>query len=355
MSDALIKQTINIGEHRIDYICGPGAIEGYGFPGNDPVFISKVIDELFPEKIERIERTRRIVMDDGESIKSLGKYEEVCEILMKKNIGRDNILSYVGGGTLGDLIGFVASTFKRGTGLIAYPTTFLSQIDSSIGGKNGINLNNAKNMLGSFRNPDTIIADTEFIMGNSSLILDGLPEAIKHGFSLDYEIINILEKTDPEELISGAKLPEFIIRNALAKAEICNLDPEETGTYRFKLNFGHTVAHGLEAATENKISHGMAVLYGMQVEMLMAEIMGKIDSTLREKLNNIMKKYEMNLPGIGETTLDDAWKYIENDKKIRNKMLQLPMITGNGKSEIISIEISKLKDIYMKTVENMFH
>lgn len=347
-----MKIRMKIGNHFTTYICGPGAIEQWkGKPG-DRIIVSHIIDELFPEKVEQIDETMRIIVDDGERVKSVESYSELCGKLMNLGMGRDNTLWYLGGGTTGDLTGFVASTFKRGTGFSAMPTTFLSQIDSAIGGKNGININNTKNMVGTFRNPDVIIADTEFIQGNASLILDGLPEAIKHGFALNRDIITFLEAFEPEALISGEKLPEFIVMNARAKGDICSQDPEEKGETRFILNFGHTVGHGIEAATHNAISHGTAVLMGMRIEMLMAgEIDGKIDGDPLAELEHIIEKYSLKMPEIKRDILEDAWTYMVRDKKILSGNVHIPMMEKTGNVRVRQMEIGTLKSVYWQIMD----
>ncbi len=342
---------MKIGNHLTTYVCGPGAMEQWKGETGDVVIVSNIIDELFPEKVEKIERTMHIIVNDGESAKSMESYNDLCTKLMELGMGRDNTLWYLGGGTIGDLTGFVASTFKRGVGFSAIPTTFLSQIDSAIGGKNGINISSTKNMVGTFRNPDIILSDTEFIQGNASIIMDGLPEAIKHGFALNNNIIEFLEQTEPEKIISGEKLPEFIMMNAMAKGEICNMDPEERGETRFLLNFGHTVGHGIEAATHNAISHGTAVLMGMRMEMLVAsEIEGPIAGDPLAKLDHIVEKYNLKIPKLKQNILEDAWTYMARDKKILRGEIHIPVIERSGNIRIRKIELDTLKPIYWKVL-----
>ncbi len=354
MEQKLLKNRMEINGHVTTYICGPNAMKEWNGNRGDRVIISHLIDELFPEKMEKIDRSMQILFDDGESAKSLENYGDLCVKLMESGVDRTNTLWYVGGGTLGDLAGFVASTFKRGMGYSAIPTTFLSQIDSSIGGKNGVNISGTKNMVGTFRNPETIIADTEFVEGNASLIMDGLPEAIKHGFALDPSILEFLEMNDPEKLISGARLPEFIMKNAVAKSRICSIDPEETGETRFLLNFGHTVAHGIEAASGNAISHGNAVLVGMQMEIMIAEeIEGHLDGNPYKRLENIVNKYELKVPIIKRKIFEDAWTYMERDKKIRNGEINVPLMGKDNSVRVKKMRISMLKPAYWKTIDLM--
>ncbi len=290
-------------------------------------------------KVLGLPKESTLIIDDGESAKSLESYGRVMSWLMENGAGRNSTLAYIGGGTVGDLAGFVASTFKRGMNLVAIPTTFLSMIDSSIGGKNGINLNGVKNMAGTFLNPSRIVADTSFIKDNTPLIMAGLPEAIKHGFIKDRWIIDKLDKNNFED---PGFLEEFIIHNARIKAEICSLDPYDTLGTRSLLNFGHTVGHWIESSSKNRINHGEAVMMGMFMESTVTSAMGLTENTVPEKIRLLGEK--LGIPTkIPDSIIVTDLTHMEYDKKINGDDIYLPVVTSPGNSKIVRMKLKDLK------------
>ena len=346
MNAGIIKKSLSIGSDQVEYICGNGAIDEENYEG---IFIvSDVIMKLYPDKIGKLPEEKTILVGDGEQSKLIDNYEKVCRMLIERNVERGSYITYIGGGTVGDLVGFIASTYKRGMRLRAVPTTLLSQIDSSIGGKNGINFSGVKNAIGTFKNPERIIADTGFLMKNGQVLKDGMAEMIKHGFALDYAIIETLKENNIETIRNGNTLRDLILRNAEAKASVCNEDPFELGGKRYVLNFGHTVAHGVEAASRNWISHGSAVIYGMIFEMKIAELYGVAKYDGRKDMEEIMMKYGIEMPDVNETMLSESLQYIMNDKKIRGGAIGLPMAAEPGKVTVINMKLDVFRDLFLK-------
>ncbi len=346
MSGETVRKKLTIGYDETEYVCGKNAIEAENDEGT--FIVSETISNIYPEKIKRFSEGKIIFVEDGENSKRIDNYEEVCRILMEREVERNSYLTYIGGGTIGDLSGFIASTYKRGLRLKAIPTTLLSQIDSSIGGKNGINFSGVKNAIGTFRNPERIVADTDFLMKNDQIIREGMAEIIKHGFSMDYTIIETLLNNDMESVKNGDILRDLIVKNADIKASVCNQDPYELLGRRYVLNFGHTVAHGIEAISRNRITHGAAVIYGIMYEMKMSEIYGMMKYDGISIMNKLMKRYGVNKIAVSDEMLDGSLSYIMNDKKIRNGKISIPMATKPGITNMAELKIEVFKELFLK-------
>ena len=346
MSGEPVRKKLSIGHDETEYVCGKNAID---VEDDEGIFIvSENVRNMYPEKVRRFSEEKIILVEDGENSKRIDNYEKVCRMLIDSNVERNSCLTYIGGGTIGDLSGFIASTYKRGLRLKAIPTTLLSQIDSSIGGKNGINFSGVKNAIGTFRNPERIIADTDFLMKNDQLIREGMAEMIKHGFSLDYTIIDTLMNNDMESVKKGDVLRDLIMKNAKIKASVCNEDPYELLGRRYVLNFGHTVAHGLEAISENRVTHGSAVMYGMMFEMKMSELDGMMKYDGTGKMSDLMNRYGMKMPEVSDEMLEGSLKYIMNDKKIRNGKITIPMATEPGMTVMTDLKMEIFRELFLK-------
>ncbi len=200
-----------------------------------------------------------VVIPSGEQSKSMLSASDLCDRLIGLGIDRKGAIFSLGGGVIGDLAGFVASVFYRGIPVIQIPTTVVSQIDSSVGGKTGVNSHLGKNLIGSFHQPLLVIADTATLSSLPERIFrEGLAEAIKHGVIADATLLAML----PPE--SNQDLTPLIARNVAIKATIVEADEFETKGMRALLNFGHTIGHAVESvAGYGVLSHGEAVAIGM--------------------------------------------------------------------------------------------
>ncbi|MGP6207759.1 3-dehydroquinate synthase [Cuniculiplasma sp. SKW3] len=300
--------------------------------------VSGNVMNLYSEKFKNIDPSNIFAVEDGEASKSLHFYEKLIGQLASKNFERNNTIAYVGGGTIGDLAGFVSSTYKRGVNLIAVPTTILSMVDSSLGGKNGLNFNGIKNLLGTFKNPSEVIIDTSFISGNKKMLREALGEIVKHGLMLDNSINELLLSNDATSIWNDNQIEKLIMLNVDAKMSVCEKDPFETLGIRNVLNFGHTVGHAIEAVSLNRISHGYAVMLGMRIESEIARNLGYTEYNPLEIIDNITGKYEINMPKIDSKMLEESEKYIMNDKKISSGILRIPVPVEPGKHRIIDIK-----------------
>jgi 3-dehydroquinate synthase len=305
-------------------------------------FVSNVLKQKYKVKINAIS-SHKSFLKDGEASKS----EKYFNIVMKKLIGleieRDNSISYIGGGTLGDLIGYSASVYKRGMHLLGIPTTLLAQVDSSIGGKNAINFMNIKNSIGTFYNPDVVFDDVDFLTGSdSSLLRDGIAEAMKMALVRDSTFFNYLTSNDLNSVHNKVSLEKIISRSVKIKLDVVSEDFFDLKKIRYLLNFGHSIGHAIESYTENRISHGTAVANGMILESYLAYKSGYSEpfySTIRDAVS----AYGIPLLDFGSIETDKLISYIKNDKKVEGGKLNMVMLKSPGDAVIGEIEFQQLR------------
>jgi len=275
-----------------------------------------------------------ILINDGEQTKSFKYFEKYCRQLAQRGCNKDSTLIALGGGVTGDLCGFIASSLFRGIDYVQIPTSLLAMVDSSIGGKTGINIEEGKNLVGAFHHPKAVIIDPSLLQTLPHReINSGLGEIIKYGFIHHKSIIPIfvlflenncnLESTEIEELI-------YLSSNT--KANIVSKDSSEKDLRRI-LNFGHTVGHIIESYTNyNYISHGEAVVYGMMVALKLSNKFCKLNQKIVDNSINILK----NISGspIPKIPKDQFLTFLLRDKKVEDKKVNFILITEVGQSII---------------------
>ncbi len=264
----------------------------------------------------------------GEIAKSFKSYTEILEDLIEKNFSRKDLVIAVGGGVCGDLAGFVAASYMRGIDFVNVPTTILSQVDSSIGGKVGINACGKKNMVGAFHQPKVVFIDiTTHQTLDKRQISNGLAELIKHGLIFDKDLFNDLKT---ENIFKN--IDEYIYRSLLVKKQIVELDENESGL-RKCLNFGHTIGHAIESY------YGMdQYLHGESVAIGMVQITK--DAEIRNEIIKVLRKY--NLPTEVEYDKEKLYQLILHDKKAHDGKISLIILEEIGIFKIIEIEINKI-------------
>ncbi|MDX1680879.1 MAG: 3-dehydroquinate synthase, partial [Akkermansiaceae bacterium] len=202
----------------------------------------------------------------GEASKSLSQVEELCRELTREGHDRKSMVVALGGGVVGDLAGFVAAVFFRGIPFVQIPTTIVSQLDSSVGGKTGVNIAEGKNLVGAFHQPKLVLVDPDTLktLGEREY-REGFAEAIKHAAIRDGAMLADLARIDPDQREVPA---ELIARNIAIKARIVEEDEQETSGTRALLNFGHTIGHGIEASVPyGQLLHGEAIALGMRAAL----------------------------------------------------------------------------------------
>ncbi|BAB60481.1 3-dehydroquinate synthase [Thermoplasma volcanium GSS1] len=328
---------ITMNGDNISFIVGDNAInhlsEEAGKYDSIVIMISKTVEEMYANHIPDVgsfgNSVVKISLNDGESLKSLRNYQKIVKVLLERKVDRRSLLVYIGGGTVGDLAGFVASTYKRGVMMIAVPTTLLAQVDSSIGGKNGLDFSDVKNVIGTFYNPYMVIDDTVFLKNNSFIIREGMSEVIKYAIISGGDMYDTLNRCSIDNFDACAT--NIIKLSVKIKSEIVNRDFYDRTGIRSVLNLGHTIAHGIEGATKGSISHGKAVATGMLVEAHIGEKYGNTNHEVIEAIRDLMKRYgieELNLKEIGPGNI---LRYISNDKKIMEGYINMPVPSEIGK------------------------
>ncbi len=258
----------------------------------------------------------------------------------------------LGGGVTGDVAGFAASVFKRGVPLIQIPTTLLAQVDSAIGGKNGVDLKTGKNLAGTFYQPKLVLSDTDFLSTlDRRQINSGMAEVIKYGFISDSSLLNFLEVGREKIVKRSPKAMEFIVsRCSSIKARYVERDEFDTGEIRMALNFGHTFGHALEAAAGfRRYSHGEAVGWGMLCALRLSERLGILkDKNALTRLERLLRAYGLPLKARGI----DAGRLLSafgRDKKFVGGMNRVVLLEKPGRVKITrDVRLSFIKEVLKK-------
>ena len=278
--------------------------------------------------------TRIIQIKSSEKNKNLRTCEKIWNELSKKNADRKSLLINLGGGVITDLGGFAASTYKRGIDFINLPTTLLSQVDASVGGKTGIDLLGYKNQIGTFAFPKAVFINPDFLKTlNKREMISGFAEVIKHGLIADGKYWKAIKEIPG---IGGIQEigDDIIIRSIEIKNSIVSADPYEKGI-RKALNFGHTIGHAIESAalkTKKPLLHGEAIAIGMICEAYLSrKCCGLSSDALNEIVDFIKKVFHPKKISASEGTL---LKLMQQDKKNQNSELNFTLLSSIGKAEI---------------------
>ena len=269
--------------------------------------------------------------------------------LLQRKAGRDSVIVAMGGGVTGDLAGFVASTLFRGVPLVHFPTTLMAQVDSSIGGKVGVNSNHGKNLIGAFYQPEAIFIDISFLESLPSIeFANGMAEVIKYAITLDNELLNWLEN-DSEKILN--RDPEILIkiitRCVQLKSRVVQSDERESG-YRSILNFGHTIGHAIEKIDNYKTKHGFAVSAGMEAACKLSHKL--FDFPNGNQLHNLLQIYGLNKIGIKDYEFEQIWECILHDKKTRKKNPHFTLLNQSAKPELfVPVSKEELKNVLFQS------
>ena len=277
-----------------------------------------------------------VTVKQGEQSKNIDNYQLVMKTLIEHGFTRTDCLVSIGGGVVGDLGGFISSTYMRGIDFYNIPTTLLSQVDSSIGGKTAIDYNGIKNIIGSFYTPKCVLSDSNTLKTLDKRQLHaGLVEAIKMACTCSSSLFEIISKSKNLE----NDIDEIIFQSLQIKQKIVEEDLEEKGLRRV-LNFGHTLGHIIESASNYNLLHGECVGIGM---------LSFSSDKARKQIKKLLKKY--NLPTSYDLTLKDIENYLIHDKKKTGDYIWIVSVENIGSYELKKIKIDEL---YSKLKEE-FH
>ena len=274
-----------------------------------------------------------IILHDGESIKSIKEFERICLKMLSIGCDRYSSIITLGGGAVGDLSGFVASTYMRGIEYFQIPTTFLAMIDSSIGGKTAVNANEGKNIIGTIYQPKSVFIDPNFLNSlDKKEVNSGFGEMIKYGAIWDKNLFDQISVWLDNP--SSFPFEKAIIEAVKIKSDIVSKDEKEKGL-RTILNFGHTIGHAIESYYGfEKIKHGEAVALGMKCAGFISNRKRLLSLNAKNKLFNTLEK--LNLPNISDINKKEIVKKIKSDKKSKKGKVKFVLLSDIGKTKIVS-------------------
>lgn len=303
------------------------------------IITDKTVDALYGNEVTNILETNgfdvvKIAIEPGEISKSFLNLTSIYEKLIEFKIRRSDLIIALGGGVVGDLAGFVAATYLRGIDFIQIPTTLLAQVDSSVGGKVGVDLHLGKNLVGAFYHPKRVYIFSEFLNTLSDRVFsDGLAEVIKYGCIRDKEIFYMIEKVNDRKSLME-NIEGIIYKCCSIKSTIVENDEMDKGE-RMILNFGHTLGHAIEKYfCYSKYTHGEAVAIGMYKITKISEELGLTANGTADMIRNILEKYKLPFEWEGIEDESEILNAITNDKKNFNKDLNLILISKIGEAYI---------------------
>jgi shikimate kinase/3-dehydroquinate synthase len=311
--------------------------------GTATVISDENVFSLYGSKVEGILKdagfaVNSFIVPPGEETKSVDYAIKIYDFLVEHRAERDDIIIALGGGMVGDLAGFIAATFLRGMPWVQVPTSLVAMVDASVGGKVGVNHPNGKNLIGAFYQPNLVLADCQTLTTLPQRELtSGWAEVIKHGVILDEEFFQFLESNVSRlTKLEPKSLTRAIARSAAIKAQVVSQDEKEREGKRTILNYGHTIAHGLEAATQYKrFLHGEAVAIGMVGAARLSQRLGLLPSAAVERQQALLQKFGLptGFSGLGLTEITRA---MELDKKTKEKAIRWVLLQDIGKVVIRS-------------------
>jgi 3-dehydroquinate synthase len=339
---------VALGARSYDVVIGRGVIGSLGAhiealrPGAKAAIVTdEDVGERYLAVVEASLRHSAIpyrseVIPRGESSKSFSMFERVCEFLVKSGIERRDIVIALGGGVVGDLVGFAAACVRRGVDYVQVPTTLVAQVDSSVGGKTAINSAFGKNLIGAFHQPILVLADTDTLKSLPRRVrVNGYAEVVKYGLLGNADFFSWLEANWQQVLDIGPACDEAVAVSCGMKAEIVARDERETGE-RALLNLGHTFGHAVEAATgfSDRLFHGEAVGIGMALAFAFSARLGLISGqdAMRVTRHLAMTGLPTSLFDIvgARPSLDQLMAFIAQDKKVKRGKLTFILVRGIG-------------------------
>lgn len=292
-----------------------------------PLYAEQVEQSLISNGIN----SNTVTVPAGEASKSLSTVEEICRKMITARHDRHSFVIALGGGVIGDLAGLVASIFYRGIPLIQIPTTIVSQVDSSIGGKTGVNAPEGKNLIGAFHQPKLVIADTVTLQTLPEREFnEGFAEAIKHAAIRDGDMLEEIMRVN-----DSSDLDSLIAKNVAIKARVVEEDEKELLGTRAHLNYGHTIGHAIEAAGGyGKFLHGEAISLGLVCANSISSKLLNFPSDQSERIKNALIKFNLPVNLDKEIPTDSILNIMKADKKFKNGQIRFVALHELGKPEL---------------------
>jgi 3-dehydroquinate synthase len=276
-------------------------------------------------------RAELLTFPSGEWNKTRDTWATLSDRMLTHHFGRDAAVIALGGGVVGDVAGFVAATYLRGVPYVQIPTSLLAMIDSSIGGKTGVDAPAGKNLLGAFHQPRLVVADLDVLATLAPVQFSaGMAEALKHGVIADAAYFELLERDYQSVLNRDLRLIERVVhRSVEIKSDVVARDERESGV-RAILNFGHTVAHAIEAVAKFEASHGEAVAVGMAFEARLGEALGVTAAGTAQRVARVLERYHLPLELPQAAAPHELLEAMRHDKKARDRTIRFALPTSIG-------------------------
>ncbi len=335
------KLRVELGERSYDILAGAGLLEQAGrllqergLAGKALVVTNTTVAPLYLEPLKRAGfETATLILPDGEEYKTLAYVEKVYDAAVRERLERNSVMVALGGGVIGDLTGFAASSYLRGIHFVQVPTTLLAQVDSSVGGKVGVNHREGKNLIGAFYQPALVITDLLTLKTLAEReFRAGLAEVIKHALIMDTGLYHLLTSRIQEvKDRDPAVLDEVVLQACAVKLRIVEKDEREQGL-RAILNYGHTIGHALEAESGYGVfRHGEAVAIGMAGAALLSEALGYCPAGIYGETVAILERYGLPVTIPREYPPAEAlYRRMLLDKKVRQKKVRFVLPRGIG-------------------------
>ena len=298
-------------------------------------------------------RAELLTFPAGEWNKTRETWASLSDRMLASHFGRDCAVIALGGGVVGDVAGFVAATYLRGVPHVQLPTSLLAMIDSSIGGKTGVDVPAGKNLLGAFHQPRLVLADLDLLASLPPVQLSaGLAEAVKHGVIADAEYFGFLERDYAPILTKdGAALEQVVRRSVEIKAEVVAEDERESSR-RAILNFGHTIGHAIEATSKYEVLHGEAVAIGMAYEARLGEALGVTTKGTAERIVRLLEQLRLPIERPDGASVDQVIEVMRGDKKVRGGEIRFAvpkeigvMDGGPSRGYTAAVDMNAIRDI----------
>jgi 3-dehydroquinate synthase len=338
--------SVNLGERSYPIHVGDGILSAVGdllhqagLGGRVAVITNPTVAQLYLDTIhDSLSRAgfnvMPVLISDGEEHKNLKSLSVIYDRLIAERFDRRSCVLALGGGVIGDLAGFAAASFLRGIAYVQVPTTLLAQVDSSIGGKTGVNHQDGKNLIGAFYQPRLVLIDVAVLQSLPRReLIAGLAEVIKYGIIADPALFQLLEETIQKLIgLDHALLAQVIATSCAIKAKVVETDEREDD-YRAVLNFGHTIGHALEAATAyRKYLHGEAIGIGMAQAAMISVQQCFCDQRSVERIRKLIKRAGLPLEIPREVSMQNLIQSMEVDKKAAGGKIKFVMCAGIGKT-----------------------
>lgn len=294
----------------------------------DPLYGNTVVESLQNQGFGIV----RIVIPAGEASKNMAQITDICRQMLRAGLDRHSFLIALGGGVVGDVAGFAAAIFQRGIPVVQIPTTVVAQVDSSVGGKTGVNTPEGKNLIGAFHQPELVVADVATLGSLPDReYLEGFAEIIKHAAIRDASLLDLVEEIGSER----EKLGELITRNVLVKAAVVEEDERETSGTRALLNFGHTIGHGIEAAAGyGRLLHGEAVSLGMVAAIRLSRQFCSLAEADAARLFEALELYSLPTRLDKDIDRETILQILRSDKKFVDGQIRFVLLESLGNAVV---------------------